>query len=126
MRKAAVVTTISVAIALVHMFRLGSHLNDPWFTLYYSYFSDILVPFGFYFLLALSEFSIRPLRSWWAKAIIVFLAATTTEILQAFGVPLLGLTFDPLDIVMFGAGVLLAVIVDTLIFRRIFSFWQID
>jgi hypothetical protein len=39
-------------------------------------------------------------------------------VLQALGVPLLGRTFDPLDFVMFGVGVLLAAFVDRLLFGR--------
>lgn len=95
------VVTIDVAIALIHIFRIGSYSNDPWYTFYYSYFSDIIIPVGFYFLLCINEFSLRFLVDWRVKASI-------TEILQPFGVTLLGLTFDPLDFVMFGARVLLA------------------
>jgi glycopeptide antibiotics resistance protein len=82
---------------------------------------NILVPFGLYFLLCLSEVSL--LRSWIVKSILVFGAASFVEIAQFFGVPLLGRTFDPLDFVMYGLGVILAAILDTTLFPRIFDFW---
>ncbi len=43
------------------------------------------------------------------KALIVFGLTTFTEIMQSFGVYLLGVTFDIVDILMFGIGVLIAV-----------------
>jgi hypothetical protein len=59
------------------------------------------------------------LRDWRVKAVLVFGAASAAEVLQAFGVPLLGRTFDPLDFVMFGVGVLLAALVDRLLLDRL-------
>ena len=122
--KAAVVVTISVGIALIHVFRIGRYLTDNLFTLYYSYFSDIVVPFGMYFLLCMNDLTLRFLKDWKVKAFIVFGIATITEILQAFGVPLLGVTFDPLDILMFAIGVGLAVVLDVLVFSRRLPFWS--
>jgi hypothetical protein len=74
-----------------------------------------------YFLVSLNDMRIRFLRDWRVKAVLVFGVASSTEILQAFGVPLLGRTFDPLDFVMFGVGVLLAVLVDRFALDRLFS-----
>jgi hypothetical protein len=110
------------------------------FVLYYGYFSDIVVPFGVYFLLCLVEERVRAiilsdapeqvkravspalafLSDWRMKALLVFGVASFTEVLQAFGVPLLGRTFDPLDFVMFVGGVLLAVLADRLLIERLF------
>lgn len=42
---------------------------------------------------------------------------STAEVLQGLGVPVLGRTFDPLDFVMYGAGVLAAVLLDRLVLR---------
>jgi hypothetical protein len=93
------------------------------FTLYYSYFSDIVIPFGMYFLLCLNDVFVRFLRDWRVKAMLVFGVASSVEVMQAFGIPLLGQTFDPLDFVMFGGGVLLAALVDRFLFGRLFSCW---
>ena len=112
------VVGIMLIIALIHAFRVGTYLPDKMFTLYYSYFSDIVIPFGMYFLLFMADVHIRFLRDWRVKAMLVFGVASSTELMQAFGVPLLGRTFDPLDFVMFGAGVLLAILTDRFLFDR--------
>jgi hypothetical protein len=121
--RTALIVSIQLVIALVHLFRVGTYLRGSLYTLYYSYFSDIVVPFGMYFLLCLNDVYVRFLRDWRVKAVLVFGVASSTEVMQAFGVPLLGETFDPLDFVMFGGGVLLAALVDTLLFDRLLPWW---
>ena len=123
LRRMALIIGIMLVIALVHLFRVGTYLPGPLFSLYYSFFSDIVMPFGMYFLLCLEDVYVRFLRDWRVKALLVFGIASTTEVMQAFGVPLLGQTFDPLDFVMFAGGVLLAAIVDRLLFDRLFTWW---
>ena len=44
--RTALIVSILLVIALVHIFRVGTYLRGSLFTLYYSYFSDIVVPFG--------------------------------------------------------------------------------
>ena len=124
--KIMVIIAIQLILALIHIFRLGQLFNGELYLLYYSYFSDIIVPFGIYFLLSINEFSILLLRDWRVKAITVFSIATMTEIFQYFGIEALGITFDPVDIIMFGAGVLMAAFVDRHLFTRIFKFWTIN
>jgi len=46
--------------------------------------------------------------------------------LQAVAIPLLGQTFDPLNIVMFDAGTLAAGLVDRVLLERAFFFWTRD
>jgi hypothetical protein len=116
--RTALIVGALLVIALVHLFRVGTYLRGSLFTLYYSYFSDIVVPFGVYFLLCLNDVHVRLLRDWRVKAMLVFGVASSTEVMQAFGVPLLGQTFDPLDFVMFAAGVLLAALVDSFLFGK--------
>jgi hypothetical protein len=119
----ALIVTIQLVIALVHIFRVGTYLRGSLFTLYYSYFSDVVVPFGMYFLLCLNDVYFRFLRDWRVKAMLVFGVASSTEVMQAIGVPLLGQTFDFLDFVMFGGGVLLAALVERVLFDRLFPWW---
>jgi len=109
-----------ILIALIHFFT-GSNYKGPFPGFVNSYLLNILVPFGFYFLLCLSKFHL--LKSWIVKSILVFGAASFTEIAQFFGVPIFGRTFDPVDFVMFGMGVILATILDIIVFPRIFDFW---
>jgi hypothetical protein len=124
--RTALIASILLIIALVHVFRVGTHLRGSLFTLYYSYFSDIVIPFGLYFLLCLNDVYLRFLRAWPVKALLVFAVASSTEVMQAFGVPLLGQTFDPLDFVMFGGGVLLAAFVDRFLFTRLLPWWTLE
>jgi len=77
-----------------------------------------------YFLLCLKDDRIRFVGDWRVKAVLVFAIACSTEVMQAFGVPLLGQTFDALDVVMFGGGVALAVVVDTVLFARLLPRWS--
>ncbi|MEJ2238721.1 MAG: hypothetical protein P8X82_10525 [Gemmatimonadales bacterium] len=46
--------------------------------------------------------------------------------MQAFGVPLLGRTFDPLNFVMFVAGVLLAGFLDEIVFAHVIPRWSLQ
>jgi hypothetical protein len=74
-------------------------------------------------MLCINDVSIPILKNWKTKAAIVFIIAAGTEIAQAFGIPILGSTFDPLDFVMFGVGIFIAIGLDY-IFSRVFSFWS--
>lgn len=122
-KRMMVAIVVILLIAAVHIFRVGSYLSGKLFDLYYSFFSDIVIPIGIYFLLCINDVTVPILESWKTKAALVFFIATTTEILQAFGIPLLGNTFDTLDFVMFGVGTLIAVGLDK-VFSRVFSFWS--
>jgi glycopeptide antibiotics resistance protein len=109
-----------IPIALLHFFT-GSNYRGPYPGFVNGYLLDILVPFAFYFLLCLSKFSL--LRSWIVKSILVFGVGFAVEIAQFFGVPIFGRTFDPVDFIMYGMGVILAAIVDTTVLPRIVEFW---
>ena len=114
MIRKAIAISIMLVVALIHLFGLGQIFNGPLYILYHSYFADIIVPFGFYFLLVVVDSDQAWLRGWKVKAALVFGLSTLTEIGQAFGLYTLGVTFDPLDIVMFAFGVSIAVAVDRL------------
>jgi len=119
-RKKVVIISIMILIALIHFFT-GSNYKGPYPGFVNGYLLDILVPFGFYFLSCLIKFPL--LKSWIVRSILVFGVASFTEIAQFFGVPIFGQTFDPVDFVMFGMGVILATIFDIIVFPRIFDFW---
>ena len=122
-RRLAVIFSIVVLIAVVHIFRIGSYLQGELYNFYYSYSSDLILPFGCYFLLCMTELQMPILRRWEAKLAIVFLMPSIAETCQYFGIPVLGSTFDPLDYFMYGIGAMAAVVVDTQMFSRIFDFW---
>ena len=116
---------IIIIIALIHIFRVGSYLKGDLYLMYYSYVSDLIIPFGIYFLLCINELYIKILRKWYIKATIILGFTTLVEILQLLGIYALGITFDPVDILMYALGVGIAVIFDRLLFKRFIPFWNI-
>ena len=123
-KKKTVVLVIALFVAALHLLPIEKLLDARWLVLYHSYFSDLVLPFVFYFLLFLVEQNVPALKGWRMKALAVFLAPTGAEILQYFHIYALGITFDPLDMVMYAVGAGLAVLVDRLVFLRVFGFWQ--
>lgn len=121
--KRAIVVLIQLGIASLHVWRVGRLLSGQWARYYSSYFSDLAIPFGVYFLLTLSEEHIPLLRPWWGKAGTVLAVTAGAEMAQAFGVYAFGVTFDPLDLVMYAVGVLLAAVLDVQVFARHVSGW---
>ena len=120
-RRRAVIVCIMILIAATHILRVGSYLQGELYNFYYGYFSDFILPFGFYFLLCATELQLPVLRRWEAKLAIAFLMPSIAETCQYFEIPVLGSTFDLLDYFMYGIGAMSAVIVDTQVFSRIFK-----
>lgn len=125
-RRRMVIVGILLLIAAVHILRIGSYLPERLSAFYYSYFSDFILPLGFYFLLCASELQLPGLRRWETKLAIAFLMPAFAETCQYFKISILGSTFDPLDYLMYGAGAILAVVLDTQVFSRILNFWGIE
>jgi hypothetical protein len=124
-KRRVVIVSIMIVIAIFHIFPFESYLLKGDLTnYYYSYFSDITIPFGFYFLLFLMERHLPSLKRWEIKLAVAFLVPSIAETCQYFGLPVLGSTFDLLDYVMYGLGTVSAVIVDTQVFSRMFAFWD--
>jgi hypothetical protein len=119
--KVIVVVSIQIPVALLH-FVTGPNYRGPAPIFVNSYLIDILLPFAVYFLLCMNEYG--PLKQWFVKALLVFAIGVSVEVAQYFGAPLLGRTFDPVDFVMYGLGVLLAALVDMMLFARVFAFWR--
>jgi len=125
LKRLALIYSIVLLIALAHVFRLGSYLQGEWYNLYYSYFSDVVIPFGFYFLICSNEIYIPFLRHWPVKLATAFLTPASAETGQYIGFELLGVSFEPLDYAMYAVGAGFAALVDTQVFSRIFRFWPI-
>lgn len=117
------VVSIMILIALLHVMGPGRYTQGGFYNFYYSYFSDLVLPFGGYFLMCMAEGDLPILRRWETKSAIVFLMASTAETCQYFGIPVLGETFDRLDYLMYGIGTISAVLVETQVFSRVFDFW---
>jgi len=121
--KILVILLIQVAIALIHVFRLGQIFQGQAYNLYYSYFSDFILPFGTYFLLSLNDVTIPVFRKWYVKAGLIFALTTFAEICQFFGIDVLGVTFDSFDILMYGIGISVAAFIDVKVFTKYLGFW---
>ena len=122
-KRRMVVVSMMLLIAAAHIIGIGNYLPGELYKLYYSYFSDFIMPFGFYFLFCMAEQHILVLRRWQVKLGVTFLLPAIAETLQYFGVDALGVAFDPLDYGMYAAGAACAAIVDTQVFARVFDFW---
>lgn len=122
-RKLSVVG-IEIVIAFLHFIGIGLHSSIRMFLLSASYFSDLALPFGFYFLLKLNEDKIASLQKWWVKAFLVFLMVALSEIGQFFGLYIFGRTFDPIDFIVYAVGVLLAASFDWILSVTV-AFWPI-
>ena len=121
--KRAIVILIQIVIGSFHAFRFGRVLSGQWSRIYSSHFSDVVIPFGVYFLLTLSEERMPLFRSWSGKAGTILVLTTAAEVAQYFGLYVLGVTFDPLDVVMYAVGVLLAAFLDVKVFARHVKGW---
>jgi hypothetical protein len=116
-KKKIIVIGIELFIALI--FVVGADwASENVHRFFHSYFADIALPFGFYFLLTLIEDKYFFLRSWYGKALAVFLLASTSEILQFFGIYGLANVFDPFDFVAYASGAIFAVFVDIQIISK--------
>ena len=124
-KRTYVIVAIQLILATAFIFRPATYLPREGYIFYQSYYADVMIPFGFYFLLCINDKNFPFLRNWKIRAALIFTGATLTEVLQYFGIYALGVTFDPFDIVAFAIGTIMAVLVDKLLFPRVFSFWEI-
>lgn len=111
-------------IALIIVFRIGKFLPDSYHGFYYSYASDVSIPFWFYFLFCIAEFDLKLFKTWWSKALLLIFLITGAEFLQKQGFYALGITFDWWDILSYFVGISLAVLLDRLGFSSIFQNWD--
>ncbi len=78
--RTAVAVGVMLLIASDQVFRPGSHLRGTLRVLYYSYFLDVVLPFGMYLLMWQAEARVRFLRDWRLKALLVFGVASFAEV----------------------------------------------
>jgi hypothetical protein len=103
---------ISLFIALLH-FIIGPDYNGIYKHFVRGYLIDLLLPMNIYLLLQISlRKKISIVKSRVIGALFTFLIGLIVEILQLFKIEFLGSTYDPLDIVMYGIGVMIGLLVD--------------
>ena len=119
------IVVVSLQIVGAALLILGANLSTGTLRIiYYSYFADVIIPFGFYFLLSLTQDKHPVFEKWQVKALSVFLLCAISETLQFFGIYALASVFDLFDFVMYGMGVLVAAFVDRVLFTKYLPFWD--
>jgi len=121
----AIGVAINLLVAAFHLIDLRALLDPELRPLVSSYFSDLTLPFAFYYLLCFIDDRVAALRPAASKAIVVLLASSGAELLQGAGIAALGRTFDPWDFAMYAAGVGLAAALDVLVLSRLVRAWPL-
>jgi len=119
------IVIVCVQLLIVLGFVVGADwASDSFHRFFHSYYADIALPLGLYFLLKTLENKYAFLRPWYRKATAVFLIVSASEILQFFGIYALARIFDPLDFLAYASGILSAVFIDQALFAKMFNFWE--
>ena len=124
--KLLILIAILLNIALfLENFPYGAYFEPGGFAhrLYASYFTDLIQPFGLYFVFCIIEGIFPFLKPWWVKMLIVFLIPSGMEILQGFGLDVLGRGFDGFDFLAYATGGAMAVFTERQILARL-KFWN--
>jgi hypothetical protein len=122
MPKKIIITSIALMVGALH-FLTSKNYQGPFPIFVNGYLIDILLPMVLFLLMSLVQNKI--IRSPLFRAGAVFGFGCFVEASQYFGRPFFGSTFDPLDIVAYAIGVSLGMLLDLVIFPRLFSGWQI-
>jgi hypothetical protein len=121
MNKKLFTTLIALTVGLLH-FVTGENYRGPFPVFVNGYMIDILLPMALYLLIGL--FEVNWIRSAPFRACTVFGFGCIVEISQYLGYPILGSTFDPLDILAYAGGVGLGVLLDLVVFSKIIPRWN--
>jgi hypothetical protein len=110
-------TRVGVVVAIQLVIAVAMVIGADWAPenarrIFHSYFADLALPFGYYFLLTLVEDKVRFMRLWYGRALTVLSLVSASEVLQYFGIYALATVFDPFDFVAYVSGLLLAVVFD--------------
>jgi hypothetical protein len=109
MAKRIIITSIALVVAGLH-FVTGENYHGPFPAFVNGYMIDILLPMTMVLLMGL--FQTTWLRSNIFRFCAVFGFGCFVEASQYFGYPVLGSTFDPLDILAYALGAFLGLAID--------------
>ncbi len=106
------IVAISLFVGLLHIL-IGPDYQGIFRPFIRGYLIDILLPFNLYLLLQISlRKNLTVYKSRILGAALTFSFGTFVEILQLNEIDFLGSTYDPLDILMYGIGVGLGIVMD--------------
>ena len=111
-----VVVAVCLAVGALHLLT-GPDYRGPLRAFVTGYLIDLVLPFSLVLLLGVGLDRSPRLRLPAVRAAVVFLIGATVELLQYLGVPVFGRTFDPLDLLMYAAGAIAALVFERLVFR---------
>lgn len=114
-----IIVSISLFIGLLH-FLIGPDYQGIFRHFIRGYLIDILLPMNLYLLLQISlrkNISVNKARI--ISAIFTFAFGTIVEILQFYEIEFLGRTYDPWDIVMYGIGIGVGIVIDLTIIDKL-------
>jgi hypothetical protein len=110
---------LSLTVALMH-FIIGPDYNGICKHFVRGYLIDLILPMNLYLLLQISlRKKISIAKSRVIGAMSTFLFGVFVETLQLLKIRFLGSTFDPLDIVMYGIGIMIGLLVDYTIINKL-------
>ncbi|MDH5368331.1 MAG: hypothetical protein OEW67_15235 [Cyclobacteriaceae bacterium] len=113
------IVMISLFVAALH-FLIGSNYQGAFKCFITGYLIDFLLPMNLYLLL---QVALRKNTSIFLARIIgatlPFLFGVVVEVLQFNNISFLGSTYDPLDILMYGSGIGLGLVIDFLLISRL-------
>jgi hypothetical protein len=110
---------LSLSVALMH-FIIGPDYNGICKHFVSGYLIDLILPMNLYLLLQISlRKKISIPKSRLIGAMSTFLFGLIVEILQLLKIKFLGSTYDPLDIVMYGIGIMIGLLVDYTIINKL-------
>ncbi len=116
-KRSIFIIILILTTVIVHLIQVWRYFPNNISSIYRSYFSDILLPFTFYFILSISK-NLKIPKEPLILFISVFGFCTLIEILQKYGIYILGKTYDPVDIIMYFIGSCLGLVVDIVIFKK--------
>jgi len=121
MTRRIVISCIALTVGAIHFIK-GENYEGPFPIFVNGYLLDILLPMTLYLLMSL--FQAKLIRSTLFRTCSVFGFGCIVEASQYIGYPILGSTFDSLDIIAYESGVLLGVLLDLILFPRFVPRWR--
>jgi hypothetical protein len=107
-----IIVAISLFVGLLHVV-IGPDYHGIFKHFIRGYLIDMLLPMNLYLLLQIAlrkNISVNKARI--GGAIITFAFGTMVEIFQLYKIEFLGRTYDPWDILMYGIGIGLGIVID--------------